>query len=140
MKNIVYLSTAVKLLADDVLIEILKVAHKNNTERNVTGVLLYSEGTFIQVLEGEDADVDAIYARISIDLRHKHIIKLIDEPITGRSFGEWAMGFTTVNTDKVSDLLGYLRSVDGLNAKSDNNSAIVTIKTFIESNNLKIRY
>ncbi|MCO5936314.1 hypothetical protein NAF17_12260 [Mucilaginibacter sp. RB4R14] len=50
------------------------------------------------------------------------------------------MGFTTANADNVADLLGYQKSVDGLHAKSDNNSAIITIKTFIESNNFTVSY
>jgi hypothetical protein len=53
MKNIVYVSAAVKLLDDDQLFDILSSSRKNNAERDVTGVLLYSEGVFIQVLEGD---------------------------------------------------------------------------------------
>ncbi|MFD0767061.1 BLUF domain-containing protein [Mucilaginibacter lutimaris] len=139
MKNIVYLSTAVTLLNDDQLIDILTSARKNNAERNVSGMLLYSEGTFIQVLEGEDTQVDAIFAKIETDPRHKNLITLINGSIVHKNFAEWAMGFTTVNTAKVADLLGYLKSMDSVHEKSDNNAAIITLKTFIETNKLVIR-
>jgi hypothetical protein len=77
MKNIVYMSTSVTLLDDDQLIDILNSARKNNLKHNVTGVLLYSEGVFIQVLEGNEADVDVIFSKIQADARHKNIITLL---------------------------------------------------------------
>lgn len=140
MKNIVYLSTSVNLLVDDELIDILKPARKNNAQRNVTGVLLYSEGTFLQVLEGDAADVEAIYRKIELDPRHKNIIKLVDEKIDTRSFADWAMGFTTANTAKVADLVGYLEKLDNTAIKKDDNAAVITLKTFIDTNKLTVRY
>jgi hypothetical protein len=140
MKNIVYVSTAVKLLNDDQLLNILASSRKNNAERNVTGVLLYSEGTFIQALEGDDHDVDFIFSKIEKDLRHKNMITLINEPISHKSFSDWLMGFSTPRAEKLKDVLGYLQSVDILNANKDTSAAVMTIKTFIESNNLVVTY
>ena len=140
MKNIVYLSTAVKLLDDEQLIEILNSARENNAERNVTGVLLYSEGTFIQVIEGDNDDVDAIFSKIETDTRHKNLITLIDGPIQERSFSDWSMGFSTAKADKVDHLIGYLKHTDELSEKQDSSAAILTLQTFIETNKLLISY
>jgi hypothetical protein len=140
MKNIVYVSAAVKLLDDDQLFDILSSSRKNNAERDVTGVLLYSEGVFMQVLEGVGDDVDFIFSKIEQDLRHKNMITLIDEPISHKSFSDWSMGFTTPKADELKDILGYLQSVDSLNANKDTGAAIMFIKTFIESNNLTVTY
>jgi hypothetical protein len=141
MKNIVYMSTSVTLLDDDQLIDILNSARKNNLKYNVTGVLLYSEGVFIQVLEGNEADVDAIFSKIQADTRHKNIMTLIDAPIEQRDFADWAMGFSTAHANKVADLVGYLKSTDKLNnRKQSGNVAIITLKTFIETNKLLISY
>ena len=140
MKNIVYLSTAIKLLGDNELIEILDAARKNNVEYHVSGVLLYSEGTFIQLIEGDDADVDFIYAKIKQDNRHKNIIALIDSPIQERNFSDWLMGFASLKADKVNDVIGYLKSSGSLNAKKGNSAAATTLKTFIDTNNLQISY
>src|SRR6188768_1081573 len=101
MKNIVYVSTAVKLLDDDQLLSILASSRKNNNERNVTGVLLYSEGTFIQALEGDNNDVDFIFSKIEKDLRHKNMITLINEQISHRGFSDWLMGFSTPRAEKL---------------------------------------
>jgi len=140
MKNIVYVSTAVKLLDDDQLLSILASSRKNNNERNVTGVLLYSEGTFIQALEGDNNDVDFIFSKIEKDLRHKNMITLINEQISHRGFSDWLMGFSTPRAEKLKDVLGYLQSVDSLNANAGTGAAVMTIKTFIESNNLIVTY
>jgi hypothetical protein len=140
MKNIVYLSTAVKLMNDDELIKILKVARENNADHNVSGVLLYSEGTFLQVLEGEDRDLDPIFSAIQKDTRHKNIITLIDGPITEKNFAGWSMGFTSVKQDKAAGLIGYLKAYDKIEGKDGNSPAVTTLKTFIDSNKLAISY
>ncbi|RYU91225.1 BLUF domain-containing protein [Mucilaginibacter terrigena] len=140
MKNLVYISTAVKLLEDEQLINILTAARNNNLKHHVTGVLLYSDGTFIQVLEGEAGDVDTIMSKIETDPKHKNLITLIDEPIQQRNFPDWSMGFYTPKADKLADLIGYLRSTDKIEAKGDSGAAVITLKTFIESNKLSMSY
>ncbi|TSD67437.1 BLUF domain-containing protein [Inquilinus sp. KBS0705] len=140
MKNIVYLSTAVKLMSDADLIDILRVARAQNAENRISGVLLYSEGTFLQVLEGDDANVNAIYANIQKDKRHKNLITLLDEPISQKSFSDWSMGFSSPQQEKVNQLVGFLTSTDKITADTNTSAAISTLKTFIESNKLAISY
>ena len=140
MKNIVYVSNAVKLLDNNELLNILNTARKNNAKRGVTGVLLYSDRIFIQLLEGEDADVDHIFGEIEKDIRHKNMITLIDEEIHTKDFPEWSMGFSTPSAGKLKDILGYLQSVDNLNANQSNSAAVMTLKSFIKSNNLTVNY
>ena len=138
MKNIVYVSTAVKSMHENQLLDILHNSRLHNAALNISGVLLYADGTFIQVLEGKDAVIDALYARIKADQRHKNIITLIDEPINEKSFAQWLMGFAVADSKKTEKLLGYLRSVNELDLNSSNSSAIAAIKSFIENNELNI--
>ncbi|MFA6245766.1 MAG: BLUF domain-containing protein [Mucilaginibacter sp.] len=138
MKNIVYISTAVKLMHENQLLDILHNARQHNAALNISGVLLYSEGTFIQVLEGKDSVIDALYSRIQADQRHKNVIKLIDEPIAEKSFSQWLMGFAVTDSTKTEKLVGYLKSISDLDLKSGKGSAIAAIKTFIESNQLAV--
>jgi hypothetical protein len=112
MKNIIYLSTAVKLITDEQLIDILNSARTNNKLKNVTGVLLYGDGTFIQVIEGEDADVDYIFDKILKDTRHKNVITLMNAQIVERSFDDWVMGFASVDAAQTENLTGYLQNAD----------------------------
>jgi hypothetical protein len=140
MKNIVYVSTAVKLMHENQLMDILHNSRQHNAALNISGVLLYSEGTFIQVLEGRDGVIDALYSRIQADRRHKNVIKIIDEPITEKSFAQWLMGFSVTDVEKTAKLVGYLKSISDLDLSSGNSCAIAAIKTFIESNQLNVNY
>lgn len=140
MKQLAYISTAVNLMSDAQLLEILKTARNNNNERSVTGVLLYSGGTFIQALEGEDTDVDVIFEAIETDSRHKNVIKLIDKPLDARNFPDWSMGFATINQLQVQEISGFLTSTDDI-LNGDNKQALVSIlKTFIITNNMAVAH
>jgi len=140
MKQLAYISTAVKLMTDEQLLEILKVARKRNAEHNVTGVLLYSEGTFIQALEGEGEAVDTIFMHIEHDHRHRAIIKLVDKPLHDRNFPDWSMGFAALDQDSAKEAAGFLSSTDEI-VNSDSNRTLVSIlKTFIVTNNLVIAH
>ena len=139
MKQIVYISTAEALMSEDELIGILEEARTRNLKHNVTGVLLYSSGTFIQLLEGLAADVNLIYQGIERDTRHKNIIKLVDKPCSQRTFPDWTMGFSLINV-RADELVGFLRSTD-LILKNDKDHTVINIlKTFIAANNLKINH
>ncbi len=138
MKQLAYVSSAVHLMNDDELFNILKTARRKNHEHNITGVLLYSEGTFIQALEGEPADVDAIFEAIEHDLRHKNIIKLLDMPLNERYFPDWTMGFATIDLDKARELTGFLSSTCNLMSSDGKHTLSSILKTFIATNNLVI--
>lgn len=85
---------------------LLEQARARNSLAGITGMLLFIEGSFFQVLEGEASAVDAVYASISADPRHRHITQIIREPIARRSFGEWSMGFATLDRREVMGHLG----------------------------------
>ncbi|MBD1394437.1 BLUF domain-containing protein [Mucilaginibacter glaciei] len=140
MKNIVYVSTAIKPLPKDILMEILVTSRLYNQTHNISGILLYAEGTFIQVLEGDDNEVDHIFGQIITDNRHKNIIKLIDGPINHRSFADWLMGFSSLEEQEAANLLGYLRPPGNWDNNGSNSASVATIKAFFESNQLNISY
>ena len=61
MFRLIYVSTAVRLLNKDELVEILNVSREKNARLNITGLLLYKDGNFMQLLEGRKEDVLALY-------------------------------------------------------------------------------
>ncbi|MCA9738410.1 MAG: BLUF domain-containing protein, partial [Gemmatimonadetes bacterium] len=71
---------------------LLEGARATNTRLGVTGLLLFHEGSFIQVLEGPPDVVEALYARIETDPRHGGALVLSRGLVEERSFGEWRMG------------------------------------------------
>jgi hypothetical protein len=75
----------------------LAVCRKNNGIAGVTGMLLFQSPWFFQILEGEPAVLEALYDKIALDKRHSRIMKIIQEPIEARDFGEWTMGRADVS-------------------------------------------
>ena len=95
--QLMYYSTACQEQSDAQLRNILEVSRQSNRERDVTGLLLYGDGVFFQVLEGAEADVRALYAKIEADDRHHSLLEAVEREVPQRSFGEWAMGYTSLN-------------------------------------------
>lgn len=93
LKHLIYVSTASYPMEDRDLVELLDVSRRNNQEEQLTGMLLYKDGTFMQVLEGEPAMLKKRYNVISRDSRHEDLMLLSDRSIETRSFGDWSMGF-----------------------------------------------
>lgn len=108
MHHILYLSKVSTPLQEAELVRLLEQARANNKRRNITGILVYSDRQFMQLLEGEEADVASLYAKLSQDPRHAGLIKLADKPIGARSFAEWSMAFRLVSPAEFSALAGYL--------------------------------
>lgn len=104
----VYSSAAAEGLSQEGLTQILAEARENNAQQQISGMLLYDEGSFFQVLEGEEAQVEQLFELISQDPRHRQIVKLVQQPIETRSFSDWSMGIARLSRDE-------LRSIPGLN-------------------------
>lgn len=90
------------------LSELLTQAQQGNTQRSITGALVYGDGQFMQIMEGEQAVLEALYAHIGQDRRHKGVFKLADRPIPARRFSEWSMAFQVVSPAEFSQLVGYV--------------------------------
>ncbi|OQW87690.1 MAG: hypothetical protein BWK72_12340 [Rhodoferax ferrireducens] len=86
---------------------ILATSLRRNPEDGITGMLLYSHGNFLQVLEGEQAEVDATYARICQDPRHPNTVMLAQEPVKERHFAQWSMGFRRLSPEHAASLPQY---------------------------------
>ena len=79
---------------------------RNNKNVDVTGMLLYSDGDFMQLLEGPGNTVEALYARIGLDQRHHKLRRILLEPIDTRAFGDWSMGFARMTREDLLMLPG----------------------------------
>jgi hypothetical protein len=60
-------------------------------------MLLYSHGSFLQVLEGVASAVNESMARIALDSRHHGIFRISEKAVKVREFGRWAMWFRSLN-------------------------------------------
>lgn len=93
LKAIVYVSNAIVPYSDRELEDLLADARAFNARADVTGVLLYNDGTFFQYIEGPPDGVDEAFERIRGSHRHRNIIEILNEPVAERAFADWRMGF-----------------------------------------------
>jgi hypothetical protein len=92
-------STAAPSLNREGLSELYKEVIFKNAKLNITGILLYSDGNFMQIMEGEGEDITALYHNIENDSRHRDLIKLTERNIAQRIFENYSNGFTIVNNE-----------------------------------------
>ena len=93
LHRLAYVSSSSTPLALDMLSDILEVSRQNNKRDGISGVLMYHDRTFFQILEGERLVVEDCYGRIARDFRHTDLEIVIDEAIDERSFAKWAMRY-----------------------------------------------
>ena len=91
MIQLIYISTAARRVSVDDLQAILLTSIQHNSKKNITGLLLYDQGTFCQALEGDAEDVHALFSKILEDERHTNVIKIFDDEIMVRDFSSWSM-------------------------------------------------
>lgn len=89
---IIYGSIAVNPFTDQALLGLLDGARAFNARHAITGLLLYRNGLFLQYLEGPIGDLEALYARIEKDPRHR-AVTIVSCGESERQFGDWSMGF-----------------------------------------------
>jgi hypothetical protein len=102
-----YASRAAASVDHEALLAILKKSKLNNTSSGVTGLLCYSGGIFLQVLEGGRAAVSQLYNRIASDPRHTDVVLLSYEEIGERCFAGWSMGQVNLSRLNPALLLKY---------------------------------
>lgn len=90
--RLLYASRATHAMSEAELQAILKSSREHNPASGLTGLLCYSDGIFIQVLEGGRDAVNARYKAIVDDQRHRDVIILSYEEIGERHFAGWSMG------------------------------------------------
>jgi hypothetical protein len=96
---------------------LLAQAERHNAAHGITGLLLYSDGRYVQVLEGAQADVQTLYARFRRDPRHKQVVTVREGPGPQQRFADWRMGFGHVaapDVDRVLDAVQAPQSPIGL--------------------------
>jgi len=102
-----YASRAMSTVDQEELLAILRKSKANNPDVGVTGVLCFSEGIFLQVLEGVRSAVNKLYNRIATDPRHTAVELLCYEEIGERKFAGWSMGQVNMSRLNPGLLLKY---------------------------------
>jgi hypothetical protein len=93
MRQLLYVSNTVDELGLGDLDQVLTASRRNNAMMGITGLLLFIDGGFLQILEGEERAVRELYTRIAGDPRHRNARLMLDREVPCRAFPEWSMGF-----------------------------------------------
>jgi hypothetical protein len=112
--QVLYHSRARGTPSPDQLQALLRQSRAYNAQHGITGLLLYSSGRYVQVLEGPQSVVRALYARIQRDPRHEQVVTVSAGPGPQRQFAEWSMGFGQLAGDQEHDGQPHAASPPGL--------------------------
>ena len=107
MLSLTYFSTASSALGKDELVGLLDHVRAKNDALGLTGMLLYSDGSFVQTLEGPDEAVEEAFGRIAVDPRHRDVFVALREAVTERAFPTWSMGFREISREESETLPGF---------------------------------
>ncbi len=104
---LVYLSSAVTPFTHSELTDLLEKSRVNNAAVGISGMLLYKDGNFMQVLEGDEGAVRTLYDKVARDPRHRGLLVLLQGPLAERQFPDWSMGFRDLKAADVLAMPGY---------------------------------
>jgi hypothetical protein len=96
MVRLIYVSRFAPGIGTPDINDILQASRENNKEKDVTGILCYAPGVFLQCLEGPRPAVNQLYRRIAADDRHKDVTMLEYADTDERAFGKWSMAYVRV--------------------------------------------
>lgn len=110
--QLIYLSVANRELAPAELSALLDRVRQNNAQRDITGLLVYHRGEFMQLLEGAKDDIFALYKKVAQDARHSQVNLMWSGPIERRAFAEWQMAFFGPDEIALDKMPGHSRFLE----------------------------
>ncbi len=107
MYYLIYRSQTTNPMPEEDLNNLLGQARDRNRSLNITGMLLFFDNKFLQLLEGEERDVKLVYDSIRTDTRHKDLHILKEGPAEKRLFPGWSMSFRLVSHQDFANEQAY---------------------------------
>jgi hypothetical protein len=101
LSQLVYVSDRKKNCNEEEIQKILASCKKNNPPLDITGILLYSDTKFIQLVEGEYKAIIDLYDKIKTDPRHDQCRLISLGPIKQKAFPSWHMGVRKISDNEV---------------------------------------
>ncbi len=103
--RLIYKSTSCKRFSINELLDLSAKSSAYNRKFDITGVLVYVDKKFLQVLEGEASIVKSLFFKIDSDARHIGVEQIICEPLIARTFTKWNMGMVRMNKTLLFEIL-----------------------------------
>jgi len=120
-----YLSTANRDLNQEEVAELLDLTQIRNNTAGVNGLLIYSDGNFFEVIEGEESKIKALFENIKEDPRHRNIMMVFEKNIDKPLFDDKDANFISENTKyrqmEVENFLYYIKDLNESTQKAVKN-------------------
>lgn len=134
------MSSATKPFSDEELQELLAKSRKNNVINGITGLLLYIDKDFLQVLEGEKDDVLKLYHKIEKDGRNSSVIPVFRCDVEERQFASWDMGFSKTSYSVLKQDSQFEKISKATLVNIEDKTAIIFIDSFVNSHKIEVIY
>jgi hypothetical protein len=108
--HLLYRSRAIQSFSATDLTALQEQSQAWNKMHGITGLLCYSNGHFVQVLEGSAEEVHGLFSKIQRDKRHFQVQALSDRATNQRWFADWRMALVQTDPGDFYWLLGYLEA------------------------------
>lgn len=135
MNYLIYVSSASRMLTADDLKKLLVDIRYKYINSGITGMMLYSKGTFFQALEGEEEQLEEAFENLQSDDIQTGVIKLKSGQEENRTFPDWTMGFKPTS-EEFSNITGFVDPFrwDFLTDHDQRHPAVNLLKSFAQHN------
>jgi Sensors of blue-light using FAD len=103
----------------DDLQELLDHARRSNAAKGITGALVYAEGVFLQIIEGDKVLLQELMAKIRRDVRHESVFVLREGEVPTAIFGSWKMAYVSATPKQVAKWAGLSAANDTTESLSE---------------------
>jgi len=101
-----------EVVAVNQLSKIVALGRKNNAANNITGVISYNNGYYLQVIEGDNEAIAQLHYNLFKDNRHKNIQTILDINVNHRYFSHWGLKLVpTLANDKAFEIFIKLMAI-----------------------------
>lgn len=111
--TLTYVSRAARPMLRLDLLFLLHQARAANEQAGITGLLLYRDIGFMQLVEGPQHALVGLYQKLLLDRRHQDLVLLDSAPLAQRQFGSWAMGLGDLQNQGWQQVPGYDPFLEG---------------------------
>jgi hypothetical protein len=110
--QIIYSSKSGSPMQSEDLQELLDHSRRSNAANGITGALVYAEGIFLQILEGDKDLLNDLMSKIRQDVRHENVIVLQEGEVPAAVFGGWKMAYVSATAKQVAMWAGISTVTD----------------------------
>ena len=130
---LIYLSCTTNYIGTSDLNNIIQSANHYNPKFNITGILLYHNEYFLQMLEGQESDLNRLFAKIEKDSRHRCLYEPLKGVMSERLFSQWSMGLVDLGSQSAIEKIDQFKEFINYIAYGDNPTESEDILDFLAS-------